>query len=90
MADAQTLVVVPTLGDRLDTLRKTLESVAVQRDGHPLTLALVAPASGTWRGRATTTCSDPAASPRWRRRWTPIRRHRRPSDAATTSTTRTG
>jgi GT2 family glycosyltransferase len=47
MADAQTLVVVPTLGDRLDTLRKTLKSVAVQRDGHPLTLALVAPASAT-------------------------------------------
>ena len=51
MAEARTLVVVPTLGDRIDTLRKTLESVVAQRDDHPLTLVVVAPPRAT-EGRA--------------------------------------
>lgn len=37
------LVVLPTLGDRLETLAHTLESVAAQRPDVDLTLALVAP-----------------------------------------------
>jgi GT2 family glycosyltransferase len=37
------LVVLPTLGDRLDFLEKTLDSVAVQRDQVELTLVVVSP-----------------------------------------------
>ena len=36
-------MVLPTLGDRLDTLRETLESVELQRAEVPLTLVVVAP-----------------------------------------------
>jgi len=39
------LVVLPTLGDRLDFLRVTLDSVAAQRDDVDLTLVLVSPPS---------------------------------------------
>lgn len=47
MADPSTLVVVPTLGDRLETLRKTLDSVVRQRGDHALTLVVVSPPSAT-------------------------------------------
>lgn len=43
MAEPEVLVVLPTLGDRIDTLRETLESVAAQRPDVPLTLVVVAP-----------------------------------------------
>lgn len=43
MSDPRILVVLPTLGDRIETLRETLESVAVQRADVPLTLAVVVP-----------------------------------------------
>ena len=36
---------LPTLGDRLDTLRETLESVELQRQDVTLTLVVVAPTS---------------------------------------------
>lgn len=39
------LVVLPTLGDRLEFLRLTLESVAGQREDVDLTLVVIAPAS---------------------------------------------
>ncbi len=45
MSNPTVLVVLPTLGDRLETLAQTLESVAVQRADVNLTLALVAPTS---------------------------------------------
>jgi GT2 family glycosyltransferase len=41
------LVVLPTLGDRLETLRETLESVDDQRKDVDLTLVVVAPARAT-------------------------------------------
>jgi GT2 family glycosyltransferase len=47
MPDAEVLVVLPTLGDRLDTLRLTLESVNEQRKDLAITLALVAPTGAT-------------------------------------------
>jgi GT2 family glycosyltransferase len=47
MADPEVLVVLPTLGDRLDTLRETLESVEAQRADVPLTLAVVLPSGAT-------------------------------------------
>lgn len=47
MAEPEVLVVLPTLGDRLDTLRETLESVDAQRADVPLTLAVVLPPSAT-------------------------------------------
>lgn len=47
MADPEVLVVLPTLGDRLDTLRETLESVAAQRADVSVTLAVVLPPSAT-------------------------------------------
>jgi glycosyltransferase involved in cell wall biosynthesis len=40
---ADILVILPTLGDRLDTLRETLDSVDAQREGASLKLVLVAP-----------------------------------------------
>lgn len=43
MADAEILVVLPTLGDRLDTLRQTLESVDAQRNDVRLRLVVIAP-----------------------------------------------
>jgi GT2 family glycosyltransferase len=45
MFEPEVLVVLPTLGDRLDTLRITLESVDVQRKDLGITLVLVAPTS---------------------------------------------
>lgn len=42
---ARILVVLPTLGDRLETLRETLESIEQQRDDVALRLVLVAPSS---------------------------------------------
>lgn len=42
---ARILVVLPTLGDRLDTLRETLESIERQKKDVSLRLVLVAPAS---------------------------------------------
>lgn len=47
MPNPEFLVVLPTLGDRLDTLRLTLESVARQQVGLDITLAVVAPPSAT-------------------------------------------
>jgi GT2 family glycosyltransferase len=44
MSDPEVLVVLPTLGDRLDTLRITLDSVNEQRTDLALTLVVVAPA----------------------------------------------
>lgn len=44
---AGVLVVLPTLGDRIDSLRETLESVSRQRHSLPLTLVVVAPISAT-------------------------------------------
>lgn len=41
------LVVLPTLGERLDSLRRALESVEIQRRDVALTLALVLPKSAT-------------------------------------------
>ncbi|OYX59345.1 MAG: hypothetical protein B7Y93_00355 [Micrococcales bacterium 32-70-13] len=43
MADADVLVVLPTLGDRLETLRETLESVSIQRQDVSITLVIVSP-----------------------------------------------
>lgn len=43
----QVLVVLPTLGDRLDTLEETLVSIDNQRDEVPLTLVVVAPEGAT-------------------------------------------
>ncbi|HEV7742780.1 MAG TPA: glycosyltransferase [Pseudolysinimonas sp.] len=47
MADSDILVVLPTLGDRLDSLRETLDSVNEQRADVALTLVVVAPATAT-------------------------------------------
>src|SRR6187551_3835691 len=47
MANPDVLVVLPTLGDRLDTLRETLESVREQRADVDLTLVVVAPPAAT-------------------------------------------
>jgi hypothetical protein len=44
MSDGSVLVVLPTLGDRLTTLRETLESIEAQRRDVDLRLALVTPA----------------------------------------------
>lgn len=44
MPAPEILVVLPTLGDRLDTLRESIESVNAQRRDTSLTLAVVAPA----------------------------------------------
>lgn len=44
---AKILVILPTLGERLDYLRTTLESVDAQRSDVELTLALVSPVSAT-------------------------------------------
>lgn len=45
MTEPVVLVVLPTLGDRIDTLRLTLDSVAAQRADIPLTLVVIAPAA---------------------------------------------
>jgi hypothetical protein len=47
MPPADVLVVLPTLGDRLDSLRETLDSVDAQRADVDLTLAFVVPAGAT-------------------------------------------
>lgn len=47
MSDPEVLVVLPTLGDRLDTLRITLGSVNEQRTDLALTLVVVAPPGAT-------------------------------------------
>ena len=47
MSDPEVLVVLPTLGDRLDTLRLTLDSVNEQRKDVGVTLVVVAPPSAT-------------------------------------------
>jgi glycosyltransferase involved in cell wall biosynthesis len=47
MSEPEVLVVLPTLGDRLDTLRLTLDSVAAQRADITLTLVVIAPPSAT-------------------------------------------
>jgi glycosyltransferase involved in cell wall biosynthesis len=41
------LVILPTLGDRLDTLRETLEAIDAQRSDVALTLVVVAPVGAT-------------------------------------------
>ena len=45
MSTADILVVLPTLGDRLDTLAETLDAIDVQRADVDLTLVVVAPTS---------------------------------------------
>lgn len=45
MSSADVLVVLPTLGDRLESLVETLESVKAQRESVELTLVVIAPAS---------------------------------------------
>ena len=45
MSGARVLVILPTLGDRLDSLRETLESVSQQRRDIDLTLVVVSPES---------------------------------------------
>ncbi len=47
MPAGRVLVILPTLGDRIDTLRETLRSVDAQRDEVDLTLAVVAPPGAT-------------------------------------------
>ncbi|MCX7521036.1 hypothetical protein OSC27_01955 [Microbacterium sp. STN6] len=47
MPASDILVVLPTLGDRIELLRETLESIAAQRGDVQLTLALVAPRRAT-------------------------------------------
>ncbi|KGJ72196.1 hypothetical protein GY21_17030 [Cryobacterium roopkundense] len=47
MSSSNILVVLPTLGDRIDSLRETLEAINHQRNDVALTLALVAPAGAT-------------------------------------------
>lgn len=47
MAAPEVLVVLPTLGDRLDTLVETLDSVDLQREHVSLTLVVVAPPAAT-------------------------------------------
>jgi len=47
MPDPEVLVVLPTLGDRIDSLRETLASVEAQRPAVALTLVVVAPAGAT-------------------------------------------
>jgi GT2 family glycosyltransferase len=45
MSDPEILVVLPTLGDRLESLKETLQSVDRQRDDVALTLVVIAPPS---------------------------------------------
>ncbi|MBK4346459.1 glycosyltransferase [Lacisediminihabitans changchengi] len=47
MSDPEVLVVLPTLGDRLDTLKITLDSVNEQRKDLGVTLVVVAPPGAT-------------------------------------------
>ncbi|HEV7567554.1 MAG TPA: glycosyltransferase [Microbacteriaceae bacterium] len=47
MRRSNILVILPTLGDRIETLEETLESVNQQRADVDLTLVLVAPATAT-------------------------------------------
>jgi hypothetical protein len=47
MNTSDILVILPTLGDRIETLKETLQSVATQRDTVSLTLAVVLPATAT-------------------------------------------
>jgi len=47
MSDAAVLVVLPTLGDRIDSLRETLEAINRQREDVSLTAVVVAPPSAT-------------------------------------------
>jgi glycosyltransferase involved in cell wall biosynthesis len=47
MNTADVLVILPTLGDRINTLKQTLESVEEQRADVVLTLAVVLPAAAT-------------------------------------------
>lgn len=47
MTVPEILVVLPTLGDRLDSLKETLESVELQRRDTALTLVVVAPPTAT-------------------------------------------
>ena len=47
MTASDILVVLPTLGDRIDTLRETLAAIDAQRADVPLTLAIVVPTKAT-------------------------------------------
>lgn len=47
MPPGKILVVLPTLGDRIDTLRQTLESIEAQRSQVDLTLVVVSPPHAT-------------------------------------------
>ncbi len=47
MSRPDILVILPTLGDRLETLQETLDSIELQRKDVTLTLAVVAPVSAT-------------------------------------------
>jgi glycosyltransferase involved in cell wall biosynthesis len=47
VSNAEVLVILPTLGDRLDTLAETLDAVDIQREDVALTLVVVAPPGAT-------------------------------------------
>ena len=47
MTAAEVLVVLPTLGDRIESLALTLESVRQQRDDVALTLVVITPVGAT-------------------------------------------
>lgn len=47
MTDPEVLVVLPTLGDRLESLAETLDTIAAQRQDLSLTLVVVAPPGAT-------------------------------------------
>jgi len=47
VSNAEVLVILPTLGDRLDSLAETLEAVDLQREDVSLTLVVVAPPGAT-------------------------------------------
>ena len=47
MSSPEILVVLPTLGDRLESLAETLRAIDRQRDDVDLTLVVVAPATAT-------------------------------------------
>jgi len=47
VSNAEVLVILPTLGDRLDTLAETLDAVDLQRNDVALTLVVVAPPGAT-------------------------------------------
>lgn len=56
MTPAEVLVVLPTLGDRIDSLALTLESVRQQRDDVALTLVVITPVGATAARELAVSC----------------------------------